>query len=68
MRSVELKKGVEDILLIVTIFYDVFLVVDDRNNKERMLWDEEQVVILKDVFCIEIENKLIIMVEVREKI
>lgn len=68
MRSVELKKGVEDILLIVTTFYDVFLVVDDRNNKERMLWDEEQVVILKDVFCIEIENKLIIMVEVREKI
>lgn len=41
MRSVELKKGVEDILLIVTTFYDVFLVVDDRNNKERMLWDEE---------------------------
>lgn len=68
MRLVELKKGVEDILLIVMMFYDVFLVVDDRNNKECMLWDEEQVVILKDVFCIEIENKLIIMVEVREKI
>lgn len=41
MRLVELKKGVEDILLIVMMFYDVFLVVDDRNNKECMLWDEE---------------------------
>lgn len=33
-----------------------------------MLWDEEQVATLKDVFCTEIENKSITMAEVREKI
>ena len=33
-----------------------------------MLWDEEQVVTLKDVFCTEIENKSITLAEVREKI
>lgn len=37
MRSAEPKKGV------ATTSHDVSLAADDRNNKERMLWDEEQV-------------------------
>lgn len=68
MRSAEPKKGVEDTLPTATTSHDVSLAADDRNNKERMLWDEEQVATLKDVFCTEIENKSITMAEVREKI
>ena len=62
MRSAEPKKGV------ATTSHDVSLAADDRNNKERMLWDEEQVATLKDVFFTEIESKSITMAEVREKI
>jgi len=55
MISAEPKKGVEDTLPTATTSHDVSLAADDRNNKERMLWDEEQVATLKDVFCTEIE-------------
>ena len=68
MRSAEPKKGVEDTLPTATTSHDVPLEADDRNNKERMLWDEEQVATLKDVFFTEIESKSITMAEVREKI
>ena len=44
MRSAEPKKGV------ATTSHDVSLAADDRNNKERMLWDEEQVATLRCIF------------------
>ena len=44
MRSAEPKKGV------ATTSHDVSLAADDRKNKERMLWDEEQVATLRCIF------------------
>ena len=67
MRSAELKKGIEGTLPTATTSHNVSLAADDRNNEERMLWDEEQVVTLKDVFCTEIENKSITMAGKRFK-
>ena len=49
-------------------FHDVPLAADDRNSKEGMLWDEEQMASLKDVFCKETENKSVTMAEVRDRI
>ena len=66
MRSAEPKKG--NTLPTASTSHDVPLASDDRNNKERMLWDEEQVATLKDVFCKEIENKSVTMAEVRDRI
>lgn len=66
MRSAEPKKG--DTLPSATTSHDVPLAADDRNSKERMSWDEEQVATLKDVFCKEIENKSVTMAELRDKI